>query len=73
MYFHDDSGADSSDHGGIGGRGMLRLFLDEERGTETVEWGLIAGLVVGGLVLILIAVGVWLKSRMEGLQTELGA
>ena len=52
---------------------MLRLFLDEERGTETVEWGLIAGLVVGGLVLTLIAVGVWLKSRMEGLQTELAA
>jgi len=52
---------------------MLRLFLADERGTETVEWGLIAGLVVGGLVLILIAVGVWLKSRMEDLQTELGA
>ncbi len=73
MYFHDDSGADSAGHSRIGGWGMLRLFLADERGTETVEWGLIAGLVVGGLVLILIAVGVWLKSRMEDLQTELGA
>ena len=52
---------------------MLCSLLVEERGTETVEWGLIAGLVVGGLVLTLIAIGVWLNSRMEGLQTELGA
>ena len=73
MYFHEDSEADSGGHSGIGGCGMLRLLLVDERGTETVEWGLIAGLIVGDLVLILIAVGVWLKSRMKGLQTELGA
>ncbi len=52
---------------------MLCSLLVEERGTETVEWGLIAGLVVSGLVLVVIAIGVWLTSRMEGLQTELGA
>ncbi len=50
---------------------MLRSLLIEERGTETVEWGLIVGLIVGALVLILIAIGLWLKSRMEGLQDEL--
>ena len=52
---------------------MLRSLLVEERGTETVEWGLMAGLIVGGLILTLIAVGLWLRSQMENLQTELGA
>lgn len=52
---------------------MLRSFLVEERGTEAVEWGLIVGLVVGGTVLIVIAVSVWIAARMEGLQIELGA
>ena len=50
---------------------MLRSLLIEERGTESVEWGLIAGLVVGGSVLVLMAVGVGLHLRMEGFQTEL--
>ncbi len=50
---------------------MLRSLLADERGTETVEWGLIAGLVVGGLILVLAAIGVWLYSRLEGLQTDL--
>jgi Flp pilus assembly pilin Flp len=57
----------------MGGFEMLRSLLVEERGTETVEWGLMAGLIVGGLILTLIAVGLWLSSRMESLQTELGA
>ena len=51
----------------------LRLLLLDESGTETVEWGLMAGLVVGGLVLTLAAIGVWLKSRFESLQADLGA
>ena len=32
-----------------------------------------AGLIVGGLILTLIAVGLWLKSRFDSLQTDLGA
>ena len=52
---------------------MLRLLLVEERGTETVEWALIGGLIAGGVVLTLIAIGVWLKSRFESLQSDLGA
>ncbi len=73
MCFHIDLGADSCNHRGMGGFEMLRSLLVEERGTETVEWGLMAGLIVGGLILTLIAVGLWLRSRMENLQTELGA
>ena len=53
------------------GGSRLRSLLVEENGTETVEWALIAGLIVGGLILVLAAIGLWLKSRMEGLQTDL--
>lgn len=49
----------------------FRSLLLDARGTETVEWGLIAGLIVGGLVLTIFAIGVWLSSRFEKLQDEL--
>ena len=52
---------------------LLRSLLLDESGTETVEWGLMAGMIVGGLVLTLAAIGVWLVSQFDTLQTELGA
>ncbi len=72
-YFHVDSGVSVCDLSCIGGHIILRKLLLEERGTETVEWGLLAGLVVGGVILVLIAVSLWVKSRFDGLQTELEA
>ncbi len=48
-------------------------FVSAEDGTETVEWGIMAGLVVVGVILVVIAIGIWLKGRMDNLQTELGA
>ena len=54
-------------------RNLLKSFFSDERGTETVEWGLMAGLVVGGLVVIVFAIGAWVKTRFADLQTDLGA
>ena len=51
----------------------FRSLLLDTRGTETVEWGLIAGMIVGGLVLTIAAIGVWLNSRFEDLQDELAS
>ena len=48
-------------------------FLTDQRGTEAVEWGMIAGLMVGGLVLTLAAIGIWMESRYQGLLTGLGS
>ena len=53
-------------------RNLLKSFFSNERGTETVEWGLMAGLIVGGLVGIVFAIGAWVKNRFEELQTDLG-
>lgn len=53
---------------------MLRSLLVQERGTETVEWTLIGGLVVGGLVLTVIAVSVWLTIRgLKACRPNLGS
>ena len=54
-------------------KNMVKTLLSDERGTETVEWGLMAGLIVGGLVLTVAAIGAWVKQKFQDLQTDLGA
>ncbi len=54
-------------------RNLLNSFFSDERGTETVEWGLMAGLIVGGLVLTVAAIGLWVKNKFTTLQGDLGA
>lgn len=46
-------------------------FLADERGTETVEWALMAGLLVGGLLLTIASVGLWIKDAFEDLKEGL--
>jgi Flp pilus assembly pilin Flp len=50
---------------------MLKVFLNDERGTETVEWGIMAGLIVAGLVGIVAAIGTWVQRKFTTLQTDL--
>ena len=52
---------------------LLKSFLANERGTETVEWGLMAGLIVGGLVVTVAAIGTWVRDKFNQLNTELQA
>ncbi|MCH7885494.1 MAG: hypothetical protein IIC01_09615 [Planctomycetes bacterium] len=42
-------------------KNLVKSLLSDERGTETVEGGLMAGLIVGGLVLTVAAIGVWVQ------------
>jgi Flp pilus assembly pilin Flp len=51
----------------------LKSFVANEKGTETVEWGLMAGLIVGGLILTVAAIGTWVKGRFDQMKTDLGA
>ena len=53
-------------------RNLLKSFFSDERGTETVEWGLMVGLIVGGLVVIVVSIGAWVRTRFDILQTDLG-
>jgi Flp pilus assembly pilin Flp len=52
---------------------IFKRFFVDDRGTETVEWGILAGLIIGGLIAAFTAIGVWAKGQIEGLQTEMGA
>jgi len=51
----------------------VRRFLQDDRGLETVEYAIIAGLIVSGLVAIVVAIGTWVKGRFQTLQSDLGA
>ncbi len=53
-------------------RNLVKSLLSDERGTETVEWGLMAGLIVGGLVTVVAAIGLWVKTKFELLESDLG-
>ncbi len=54
-------------------KNLVKSLLSDERGTETVEWGLMAGLIVGGLVTVVAAIGLWVKTKFETLESELNA
>jgi len=51
----------------------VRRFLRDDRGLETIEYAIIAGLIVSGLVAIVVAIGTWVKGQFQSLQTDLGA
>ena len=51
----------------------LSKFLADERGLETVEYAIITGLIVTGLVAVVAAIGTWIKGKFDGLKTTVGA
>ena len=51
----------------------VKRFLSDDHGLETVEYAIIAGLIVTGLVAIIVAIGVWVKGKFTTVKTELGA
>jgi len=51
-------------------RGLLKSFWADDRGLETLEYAIIASLVVAGTIT---AIGVWLGTEYSDLQTTLGA
>ncbi|MEW6745841.1 MAG: Flp family type IVb pilin [Planctomycetota bacterium] len=52
---------------------FMKRFFKNEEGLETVEYAIIAGLIVVGLVALVIAIGNWVSAQFTQLKTELGA
>jgi Flp pilus assembly pilin Flp len=52
---------------------MLKRFLLDTRGLETVEYAIIAGLIVGACVVAVIALGSFVQATYDELKNELGA
>jgi Flp pilus assembly pilin Flp len=51
----------------------LKRFWNDEQGLETVEYAIIVGLIVAGVIATIAAIGVWVKGRFDVLDAELQA
>ena len=51
----------------------IKRFINDEQGLETVEYAIIAGLIVVGVVTAITAIGIWVRTQFEDLQADLGA
>ena len=52
---------------------MFKSFMADDRGLETVEYAIIAGMIVAGLIAVVVAIGTWVKGKFSDLKTDLGA
>jgi len=48
---------------------LLKRFASDERGMETVEWAVLAALIVAGLIGVVAGVGTNVKAAFTKLQT----
>ena len=51
----------------------MRTSIADDGGLETVEYAIIAGLIVAGVLATLASIGLWVKSVYEGVKQGLGA
>jgi Flp pilus assembly pilin Flp len=51
----------------------VKRFLSDEKGLETVEYAIIAGLIVSATIAVIAAIGQWVASQFNELNTTLQA
>lgn len=51
---------------------MIKNFLSDEKGLETVEYAIIAGLIVIALIALMTAIGTKIKNKFQALNDGLG-
>jgi pilus assembly protein Flp/PilA len=52
---------------------LLKKLLANEKGLETVEYAIITGLIVAATITAIAAIGGWVRTQFEGLNTNLHA
>jgi len=52
-------------------RQLLRKFVRDEQGLETVEYAIIAGLIVVGVIATVTSIGDWVAQKFQALLTAL--
>ena len=52
---------------------MLNRFVRDERGLETIEYAIVAGLIVVGVISAVTAIGIWVGNQWSTFKTRLGA
>ncbi len=50
---------------------MLKRFITDDRGLETVEYAIIAGLIVVGVIATVVSIGSWVSVQFGLLNTGL--
>ena len=51
---------------------LVKKFVADEHGLETVEYAIIGGLIVAGSIATIAAIGAWVNIKFGRLQTNLG-
>jgi len=51
----------------------IKNFVKNEQGLETVEYAIITGLIVAGVITTIAAIGTWVKGKFDTLKTDLNA
>lgn len=51
----------------------IKRFISDERGLETVEYAIITGLIVVGIVGTIASIGTWVSQQYTDLNTDLQA
>ena len=52
---------------------IMRRFVKNESGLETVEYAIITGLIVAATIAVIAAIGAWVLTTFQTVQTALGA
>lgn len=52
---------------------VVRRFVKNEAGLETVEYAIITGLIVAATIAVIAAIGAWVLATFTTVQTALGA
>jgi Flp pilus assembly pilin Flp len=52
---------------------LMSKFIADDKGLETVEYAIIAGLIVVGTVAAITAIGTWVSTKFTALKTALNA
>ena len=51
---------------------IAKRFVKDEKGLETVEYAIIAGLIVVGTIATIASIGTWVNAKFDTLNTTLG-
>jgi pilus assembly protein Flp/PilA len=51
----------------------IKRFLSDEKGTETVEWAIMIGIIAVAAIATIVSIGGWVKTQFDNLNNGLNA
>jgi Flp pilus assembly pilin Flp len=52
---------------------IMKRFLIDEQGTETVEWAILIGLIAVAAITLIVSIGQWVFNKFNQLESTLSA